>query len=301
MSGRRLVQPASLAAVFGPLHGLSEPPEFRRGVACADRLKSVRECRRHQCGETRVGGARVGTESQPTARPAGPAKPAPRISPESFTITADDPGLQLLVARNSGGSDPRPDSSGRVDGRARGPWSSSSRAVICGRWARGRHGHGRAGWPDGRGADHDRAAIDSIVGFRRGHRAHLHPARDAIRGAATARPTVRTAFISRSSATTGRAIFRRWRATAARGGCRGWFPTESLFLAKATGTVPHGGGRRLLTAGSPEYQTLLAWVRDGARERRGKPHGRVVTSVGRAQRRPVWRAGPATAPRDGAL
>ena len=49
-------------------------------------------------------------------------------------------------------------------------------------------------------------------------------------------------------------------------------PEESLFLAKATGTVPHGGGRRL-TVGSPEYQTLLAWVRDGAPERRGKSHG----------------------------
>ena len=63
--------------------------------------------------------------------------------------------------------------------------------------------------------------------------------------------------------------------TAASAGCRGWFPNESLFLAKATGTVPHGGGRRL-TVGSPEYRTLLAWVRDGAPEHRGKTHGPVV-------------------------
>ena len=74
-------------------------------------------------------------------------------------------------------------------------------------------------------------------------------------------------------------------------------PEESLFLAKATGTVPHGGGRRL-TVGSPEYQTLLEWVRDGAPERRGKPHGPVVRRVGRARRRSVRRARPAATPRD---
>ena len=69
--------------------------------------------------------------------------------------------------------------------------------------------------------------------------------------------------------------FQALRVTAASAGCRDWFPKQSLFLAKATGTVPHGGGRRL-TVGSPEYQTLLAWVRDGAPERRGKTHGPVV-------------------------
>ena len=37
-------------------------------------------------------------------------------------------------------------------------------------------------------------------------------------------------------------------------------PEESLFLAKATGRVAHGGGPRL-KVGSPEYRTLLAWVR----------------------------------------
>ena len=45
-------------------------------------------------------------------------------------------------------------------------------------------------------------------------------------------------------------------------------PRDSLFLAKATGQVAHGGGRRL-NPGSPEYQTLLAWVRDGAPEDSG--------------------------------
>src|SRR5262249_44498826 len=52
-------------------------------------------------------------------------------------------------------------------------------------------------------------------------------------------------------------------------------PGESLFLAKATGRIAHGGGPRL-RVGSPEYQTLLAWVTDGAPLARGKNHGALV-------------------------
>src|SRR5262249_49839255 len=49
-------------------------------------------------------------------------------------------------------------------------------------------------------------------------------------------------------------------------------PERSLLLVKATGQTAHGGGGRV-SIGSPEYQTLLAWVRDGAPEYRGKGHG----------------------------
>jgi len=52
-------------------------------------------------------------------------------------------------------------------------------------------------------------------------------------------------------------------------------PQESLFLAKATGRVAHGGGARFLVQ-SPDYETLLAWLRDGAQERAGKTHGDLV-------------------------
>jgi hypothetical protein len=52
-------------------------------------------------------------------------------------------------------------------------------------------------------------------------------------------------------------------------------PKDSLFLAKATGRMAHGGGPRL-KVGSPEYQTLLAWVADGAPETRGKARGALV-------------------------
>lgn len=40
-------------------------------------------------------------------------------------------------------------------------------------------------------------------------------------------------------------------------------PVASLFLGKATGIVPHGGGQRV-KPGSPDYDLLLAWIRQGS-------------------------------------
>lgn len=40
-------------------------------------------------------------------------------------------------------------------------------------------------------------------------------------------------------------------------------PEKSLLLLKPTFSVPHGGGERF-EVGSPDYQTILRWVRDGA-------------------------------------
>lgn len=40
-------------------------------------------------------------------------------------------------------------------------------------------------------------------------------------------------------------------------------PEQSLFLLKATGQMPHGGGRRL-QPDRPEYQVVLRWIRAGA-------------------------------------
>ena len=49
-------------------------------------------------------------------------------------------------------------------------------------------------------------------------------------------------------------------------------PRQSLLLRKATGQTPHGGGRRL-DADGRDYQTLLAWVEQGARRRlENEPH-----------------------------
>ena len=40
-------------------------------------------------------------------------------------------------------------------------------------------------------------------------------------------------------------------------------PDQSLLLTKPTGHVPHGGGIRI-AIDSPEYQTLLTWIEQGA-------------------------------------
>ena len=94
------------------------------------------------------------------------------------------------------------------------------------------------------------------------------------RRAATAGPRARTASTSRSSATTRRATTGPSPATAASAGSRGSRPTRACSSSRRPAASPHGGGQRL-AIGSPEYQTLLAWVRDGAPERAARPHGAV--------------------------
>ena len=51
-------------------------------------------------------------------------------------------------------------------------------------------------------------------------------------------------------------------------------PDRSLVLLKATGQVPHEGGRRF-TSGSWEYAVIRAWIAGGARRDPARPaHGR---------------------------
>jgi hypothetical protein len=52
-------------------------------------------------------------------------------------------------------------------------------------------------------------------------------------------------------------------------------PDRSLLVQKASGRVPHGGGLRLAPT-STECQTLVAWIKAGAPERRGNVHGKVA-------------------------
>ena len=40
-------------------------------------------------------------------------------------------------------------------------------------------------------------------------------------------------------------------------------PEKSLLLMKATASVAHGGGQRF-AQDSPEYRSILQWIRDGA-------------------------------------
>ena len=55
-------------------------------------------------------------------------------------------------------------------------------------------------------------------------------------------------------------------------------PEFSLFLRKATGVVPHGGGRRL-PFGSADYDLMLAWVRQGTPAAQANSPGLVRLSV----------------------
>ena len=47
-------------------------------------------------------------------------------------------------------------------------------------------------------------------------------------------------------------------------------PETSLLLSKASAEVPHGGGK-LIEAGSPAYQLLTEWIREGARPSGAEP------------------------------
>lgn len=53
-------------------------------------------------------------------------------------------------------------------------------------------------------------------------------------------------------------------------------PENSLLLAKPTGKVPHGGGRRISEDG-PEYEVILRWVRQGMP--RQAPDAPTLTSI----------------------
>ncbi len=58
-------------------------------------------------------------------------------------------------------------------------------------------------------------------------------------------------------------------------------PEKSLVLLKATGSVPHGGGRRF-PVDSPEYRAIRDWVRSGA------PYGPEVKAENRVSRLEVY-------------
>ena len=52
-------------------------------------------------------------------------------------------------------------------------------------------------------------------------------------------------------------------------------PESSLFLGKATGSIPHVGGPRI-KVGSDEYRTLLAWLSSGVPYATPKNHGKLA-------------------------
>jgi hypothetical protein len=215
---------------------------------------------------------------QAAAPPSLPARPAVRISPEAFTITADDPGLQLLAADDA---EPTRDRTAQVTWTAE---PSGLAAIEPGGYLR----------PVGPGVVTIKAALPGA--------SDAPPAEAKV----TIAPRTSRAWdfgedivpiLTRMGCNTGSCHGRLegqngfhlslfgydpagdYQAVARDGGQRRlsrMAPEESLFLVKASGRAPHGGGRRL-AIGSPEYQVLLAWVRDGAPEHRGTIHGPVAS------------------------
>jgi hypothetical protein len=210
--------------------------------------------------------------------PSLPAKPAVRISPEAFTITADDAGLQLLATDEL---EPARDRTAQVT------WTVEPAGLV---------------------------AIEP-GGYLKPLAAGVVTVKAALAGASDAPPAEAKVTIeprssrpwdfgedivpilTRMGCNTGACHGRLegqngfhlslfgydpagdFRAVARDGGQRRLSrlsPEDSLFLVKASGRAPHGGGRRL-AIGSPEYQVLLSWIKDGAPESRGKSHGAVAS------------------------
>ncbi len=232
-------------------------------------------------GPPRSGQEPAGTAlaSQPAA--AGPsthAKPPLRISPAEFTITADDPGLQLLLGRDEEGSardltalaawTAEPPGFVQIDssGYLRPARAGNSkvlvtvRAAVDGQTAASAitlEGRGRRSWDFGQ----DIVPVLTRAGCNTGN---CHGRADGQNG-------FHLSLFGYDPAGDYVALTRD-------GGQRRlsrFAPQESLFLAKVTGRIAHGGGARFLVQ-SPEYETLLAWLRDGAQERTGKTHGDLV-------------------------
>jgi Protein of unknown function (DUF1553)/Protein of unknown function (DUF1549) len=214
------------------------------------------------------------TEKPAAIQPTAPPRPALRISPETFTITADDPGLQLLAARNEGEASRDLTSqvqwtvepAGLVELEPGGYLRPMGQGVVTVKAAlEGQSATSRITLETGSSRSWD-FAEDIVPIFTR-----LGCNTGGCHGKADGQNGFHLSLFGYDRAGDFQALARD-------GGQRRvsrLVPQESLFLAKVTGTVPHGGGRRL-KVGSQEYQTLLAWARDGAPELRGKSHGPVV-------------------------
>jgi hypothetical protein len=201
--------------------------------------------------------------------------PVLTLSPGSFTITADDPGLQLLVSRQNADGAARDLTAGATwrvnppgaasiepDGYLR-PLKAGSltvTAAIDGQEALSQvvvePREGRS-WS----FDQDLAPILTRLGCNTGS---CHGKADGQNGFHLSLfgydPQLDYGALVRDQGQRRVALLA---------------PEQSLFLTKAIGRTPHGGGLRM-AAGSPEYRLLLDWIKAGAPRQRGKAHGAVV-------------------------
>ena len=272
MSGRRLVRLAGLAAALILSMGCQGRPSSGTTSTLSTAPKIAGNA--PTSGATSALVATGPTEKPTTVRPAEPSRPPLRISPETFTITADDPGLQLRATRNEGGASRdltsnvrwtvEPEGSAELEPggylRPIGHGVVTVKAALEGQSATSRitldNSAGRT-WDFAE----DIVPIFTRLGCNTG----------GCHGKADGQNGFHLSLFGYDRAGDFQALARD-------GGQRRvsrLVPPESLFLAKISGTVPHGGASPT-TVGSPDYRTLLAWVRDGAPERRGKSHGPVV-------------------------
>ena len=220
-------------------------------------------------------------EAKPQVRSASvePVTPAPRtplaITPAVFTITAEDPGLQLLVSRqNSDGT--VTDLTSRVAWRVNPP---------------------------------DTAKVDSIgyVQPLREGKATVTAEFDQVQAAASITVEARqnrswdfgqdvVPALTRLGCNTGSCHGKADGQNGFHLSLSGYDPAgdfqalvrdsgqrrvsllaaeQSLLLAKATGTAAHTGGPRM-RVGSAEHRMVLDWIKAGAPRERGKSHGAVV-------------------------
>jgi hypothetical protein len=215
--------------------------------------------------------AEPGAPSQPPPAPE-PAKPALEVSPATVTLAPGDPGAQLIarVAGTHGGTRDvtgkttwkvQPDGVVAIDAdgyvRAIGPGQATIQASFEGVSntlpATVEPSAGRA-WDFGQ----DIVPILTRAGCNTG----------GCHGKADGQNGFHLSLFGYDDAGDYQALTR----DAAERRISRLDPESSLFLRKATGRVPHVGGLRVMV-GSPEYQTLLAWVKAGAPERQGKTHG----------------------------
>jgi hypothetical protein len=226
-----------------------------------------------QPGKTAENAAATGQPAE--GLPTTDAKPPLRISPAEFTIAADDPGLQLLLGRAENGW--------AQDLTAQATWTAEP-AGLARVDSTGYLHPLKVGKVTVRAAALGQAALATITLADRSHRTWDF-GQDIV------------PILTRGGCNTGSCHGRAdgqngfhlslfgydpvgdYVALTRDGGQRRlsrFAPEDSLCLAKATGRVAHVGGARFLV-GSPEYETLLAWIRDGAPQHAGKTHGDLLT------------------------
>ena len=197
------------------------------------------------------------------------------VSPETATITADDPGLQLLVRRQFADGTVK-DLTGLAAWRVAPPGAA---LIEAGGYLR----------PLAAGKLAVTAAID-------GHEVeaviNVEPRQDRSWDFAGDVVPILTRLSCNTGSCHGRAEGQNgfhlslfgydpegdYQSLVREGGQRRVAlldPQRSLLLTKATGRTPHGGGPRV-AASAPEYGLLLDWIKAGAPQQRGKSHGAVV-------------------------